>query len=132
MFLVSKTRSHCNDMEIHILISEIDLCTMSECLSIDQSFDPYTCPSIHIYKIYLYTSIYLSTQLSIHIYLSFNLSIYLSIYLSIFIYLSIHLSIYLLYMKSLIAKGARSIFMTSEKNVFLCASLYTRLWKTQY
>ena len=37
-----------------------------------------------------------------------------------------------LYMKSLIANGARSIFMTSEKNVFLCASLYTRLWKTQY
>ena len=35
-------------------------------------------------------------------------------------------------MKSLIAKGAKSIFMTSEKNVFLCASLYTRLWKTQY
>ena len=26
-----------------------------------------------------------------------------------------------MYMKSLIAKGARSIFMTSEKNVFLCA-----------
>ena len=35
-----------------------------------------------------------------------------------------------LYMKSLFAKGARSIFMTSEKNAFLCASLYTRLWKT--
>ena len=35
-------------------------------------------------------------------------------------------------MKSLFPKGARSIFMTSEKNVFLCASLYTRLWKTQY
>ena len=37
-----------------------------------------------------------------------------------------------LYMKSLIAKVAKFIFMTSEKNVFLCASLYTRLWKTQY
>ena len=36
------------------------------------------------------------------------------------------------YMKSLIAKGARSIFMTSEKNMFLCVSLYTRLWKPQY
>ena len=36
------------------------------------------------------------------------------------------------YLKSLFPKGARSIFMTSEKNVFLCASLYTRLWKTQY
>ena len=35
-------------------------------------------------------------------------------------------------MKSLFPKGARSTFMTSEKNVFLCASLYTRLWKTQY
>ena len=35
-------------------------------------------------------------------------------------------------MKSLFPKGARSIFMTSEKNVFLCVSLYTRLWKTQY
>ena len=27
-------------------------------------------------------------------------------------------------MKSLLQKGARSIFMTSEKNAFLCASLY--------
>ena len=35
-------------------------------------------------------------------------------------------------MKSLFPKGARSTFVTSEKNVFLCASLYTRLWETQY
>ena len=34
--------------------------------------------------------------------------------------------------KSLIPKGAKSTFLTSEKNVFLCASLYTRLWETQY
>ena len=30
-------------------------------------------------------------------------------------------------MKSLFPKGARSTFVTSEKNAFLCASLYTRL-----
>ena len=35
-------------------------------------------------------------------------------------------------MKSLIPKGAKSTFVTSEKNTFRCASLYTRLWKTQY
>ena len=32
-----------------------------------------------------------------------------------------------IYMKSLIPKGAKSISVTS-----LCASLYTRLWETQY
>ena len=38
-----------------------------------------------------------------------------------------------MYMKSLIPKGAKSTFVTSEKNMFLCASLYPRtsLWKTQ-
>ena len=34
-------------------------------------------------------------------------------------------------MKSLFPKGAKSTFVTSEKNAFLCASLYTRLWKTK-
>ena len=34
-------------------------------------------------------------------------------------------------MKSLIPKGAKSTFVTSEKNMFLCASLYPRLLKTQ-
>ena len=32
-------------------------------------------------------------------------------------------------MMSLIPKGAKSTFVTSEKNAFLGASLYTRLWK---
>ena len=44
---------------------------------------------------------------------------------------SICINIYM-YMKSLIPKGAKSTFVTSEKNAFLCASLYTRLWKTRY
>ena len=35
-------------------------------------------------------------------------------------------------MKSLIPKDAKSTFVNSEKNAFLCASLYTRLWETQY
>ena len=32
-------------------------------------------------------------------------------------------------MKSLLPKGAKSIFDTSEKNAFVYASLYPRLWK---
>ena len=36
------------------------------------------------------------------------------------------------YLRSPPAKGARSIFITSEKNAPLCASLHTRPWKTQY
>ena len=36
------------------------------------------------------------------------------------------------HMKSLIPKGAKSTFVTWEKNAFLCASLYTHLWETQY
>ena len=37
-----------------------------------------------------------------------------------------------LYMKSLSPKGAKSNFVTSEKNALLCANLYTRLWETQH
>ena len=33
-----------------------------------------------------------------------------------------------IYMKSLIPKGAKSSFVTSEKNAFLCASLYMPLY----
>ena len=38
----------------------------------------------------------------------------------------------ILHMKSLFPKGAKSTFVTSEKNAFLCASLYTRLWETKF
>ena len=31
-------------------------------------------------------------------------------------------------MKSFIPKGVKSTFVTSEKNAFLCASLYTRVY----
>ena len=33
-----------------------------------------------------------------------------------------------LYLNSLIPKGAKSIFVTSEKNAFLCANLDMRLY----
>ena len=55
--------------------------------------------------------------------------LYLLLYGSVWSWSSM---VWLTNMKSLIPKGAKSTFVTSEKTSFFCASLYTCLRKTQY